>query len=153
MKERYYELIDERVFEQELENGLRLFVIPKPGFQKTFVTYTTQFGSLDNQFKPLGQDQFVTVPDGVAHFLEHKLFEKKKKTYLLRLLKIMHKQMRLQALIVQATCSVQLIILKTTLNVYLQWLKRLILQKKLLIKKRYYCRRNKNSIKNNLDIN
>ncbi len=75
-EERYYELIDERVFEQELENGLRLFVIPKPGFQKTFVTYTTQFGSLDNQFKPLGQDQFVTVPDGVAHFLEHKLFEK-----------------------------------------------------------------------------
>lgn len=52
MKERYYELIDERVFEQELENGLRLFIIPKPGFQKTFVTYTTQFGSLDNQFKP-----------------------------------------------------------------------------------------------------
>lgn len=48
MKERYYELIDERVFEQELENGLRLFIIPKPGFQKTFVTYTTQFGSLDN---------------------------------------------------------------------------------------------------------
>lgn len=76
MKERYYELIDERVFEQELENGLRLFIIPKPGFQKTFVTYTTQFGSLDNQFKPIGQDQFVTVPDGVAHFLEHKLFEK-----------------------------------------------------------------------------
>ena len=135
MKERYYELIDERVFEQELENGLRLFIIPKPGFQKTFVTYTTQFGSLDNQFKPLGQDQFVTVPDGVAHFLEHKLFEKEEED-LLRLLKIMHKQMRLQALIVQATCSVQLIILKTTLNVYLQWLKRLILQKKLLIKKK-----------------
>lgn len=34
MKERYYELIDERVFEQELENGLRLFIIPKPGFSK-----------------------------------------------------------------------------------------------------------------------
>ncbi len=120
MKERYYELIDERVFEQELENGLRLFIIPKPGFQKTFVTYTTQFGSLDNQFKPFGQDQFVTVPDGVAHFLEHKLFEKEEEDLLLRLLKITHKQMRLQALIVQATCSVQLIILKTTLNVC-QW--------------------------------
>lgn len=76
MKERYYELIDERVFEKELDNGLRLFIIPKPGFQKTFVTYTTQFGSLDNKFKPFGQDEFVTVPDGVAHFLEHKLFEK-----------------------------------------------------------------------------
>ncbi|PTK73371.1 insulinase family protein [Staphylococcus haemolyticus] len=76
MRETYYELIDERVFEHELTNGLRLFVIPKKGFQKTFVTYTTQFGSLDNTFKPHNQNDFVTVPDGVAHFLEHKLFEK-----------------------------------------------------------------------------
>ena len=49
MRETYYELIDERVFEHELTNGLRLFVIPKNGFQKTFVTYTTQFGSLDTR--------------------------------------------------------------------------------------------------------
>lgn len=76
MNEHYYELIDERVYEKELDNGLRLFIIPKKGFQKTFVTYTTQFGSLDSKFKPFGQDDFVTVPDGVAHFLEHKLFEK-----------------------------------------------------------------------------
>ncbi|RIO53662.1 EF-P 5-aminopentanol modification-associated protein YfmH, partial [Staphylococcus pasteuri] len=76
MKQHYYEVIDEKVYEHELQNGLRLFVIPKPGFQKTFVTYTTQFGSLDSRFKPLGQNEFVTVPDGVAHFLEHKLFEK-----------------------------------------------------------------------------
>ena len=48
----------------------------------------------------------------------------------------MHKQMRLQALIVQATCSVQLIILKTILNVYLQWLKRLILQKETVDKEK-----------------
>ena len=76
MKQHYYDVIDETVYEHELQNGLRLFVIPKPGFQKTFVTYTTQFGSLDSCFKPLGKDEFVTVPDGVAHFLEHKLFEK-----------------------------------------------------------------------------
>ena len=76
MKVHNYELIDEKVFEHELDNGLKLFIIPKPGFQKTFVTYTTQFGSLDNHFKPLGSDEFVKVPDGVAHFLEHKLFEK-----------------------------------------------------------------------------
>ena len=75
MRENYYEQIDERVFEAELNNGLKLFIIPKKGFQKTFVTYTTKFGSLDNQFKPHGSDTFVTVPDGVAHFLEHKLFE------------------------------------------------------------------------------
>jgi hypothetical protein len=52
-----------------INNGLRLFVIPKKGFQKTYVTYTTQFGSLDNTFKPHHKDQYVTVPDGVAHFL------------------------------------------------------------------------------------
>lgn len=76
MKQHYYDVIDETVYEHELQNGLRLFVIPKPGFQKTFVTYTTQFGSLDSRFKPIGKKDFVTVPDGVAHFLEHKLFEK-----------------------------------------------------------------------------
>lgn len=76
MKKRYYELIDETVYETQMDNGLKVFIIPKPGFQKTFVTYTTQFGSLDSKFKPLGSDEFVTVPDGVAHFLEHKLFEK-----------------------------------------------------------------------------
>ncbi|MDW3871396.1 pitrilysin family protein [Staphylococcus saprophyticus] len=75
MRENYYEQIDERVFEAELNNGLKLFIIPKKGFQKTFMTYTTKFGSLDNKFKPHGSDTFVTVPDGVAHFLEHKLFE------------------------------------------------------------------------------
>lgn len=76
MKKQYYELIDETVYESQMDNGLKVFIIPKPGFQKTFVTYTTQFGSLDSRFKPLDSDEFVTVPDGVAHFLEHKLFEK-----------------------------------------------------------------------------
>lgn len=76
MKVHNYELIDEKVYEHKLDNGLKLFIIPKPGFQKTFVTYTTQFGSLDNHFKPIGSPKFVKVPDGVAHFLEHKLFEK-----------------------------------------------------------------------------
>lgn len=75
MQSTYYKQIDENVFEAELNNGLKLFVIPKTGFQKTFVTYTTQFGSLDRKFKPHGSEDYVTVPDGVAHFLEHKLFE------------------------------------------------------------------------------
>ncbi|RIL35594.1 insulinase family protein [Staphylococcus equorum] len=75
MNEKYYKQIDEKVYEAELNNGLKLFIIPKKGFQKTFVTYTTQFGSLDNKFRPHGSDTYVTVPDGVAHFLEHKLFE------------------------------------------------------------------------------
>ncbi|MBI5974921.1 EF-P 5-aminopentanol modification-associated protein YfmH [Staphylococcus canis] len=76
MHKKYYEQIDETVYHSTLENGLNVFIIPKRDFQKTFVTYTTQFGSLDSRFKPHQSDEFVTVPDGVAHFLEHKLFEK-----------------------------------------------------------------------------
>ena len=76
MDQRYYDQIDEQVYESTLDNGLQLFIIPKRGFQKTYVTYTTRFGSLDSRFKPHGSDEYVTVPDGVAHFLEHKLFEK-----------------------------------------------------------------------------
>lgn len=76
MRKTYYEQIDETVYQSTLNNGLNLFIIPKKGFQKTFVTYTTQFGSLDHRFKPQDSDEFITVPDGVAHFLEHKLFEK-----------------------------------------------------------------------------
>ncbi|WP_274311793.1 EF-P 5-aminopentanol modification-associated protein YfmH [Staphylococcus hyicus] len=76
MQKTYYEQIDETVYSEKLENGLNVFIIPKRGFQKTFVTYTTAFGSLDFRFNPHDQNSFVTVPDGVAHFLEHKLFEK-----------------------------------------------------------------------------
>lgn len=75
MEEQYYQQIDEYVYKETLDNGLDVFIIPKRGFQKTFVTYTTQFGSLDSKFKPYNQDLYITVPDGVAHFLEHKLFE------------------------------------------------------------------------------
>ena len=68
MDQRYYDQIDEQVYESTLDNGLQLFIIPKRGFQKTYVTYTTRFGSLDSRFKPHGSDEYVTVPDGVAHF-------------------------------------------------------------------------------------
>lgn len=76
MNNQYFEQIDETVFEETLDNGLKVVIIPKKGFSKTYVTYTTHFGSLDHSFKPHQSDAYVTVPDGVAHFLEHKLFEK-----------------------------------------------------------------------------
>ena len=95
MKVHNYELIDEKVFEHELDNGLKLFIIPKPGFQKTFVTYTTQFGSLDNNF-----------------------LKKKKKIYLQHLLKKMHRQLLSLALIVQVTYLVLQITSKVILSVY-----------------------------------
>ncbi|MBU5899820.1 insulinase family protein, partial [Vibrio cholerae O1] len=43
----------------------------------TYGLFTTNFGSLDTSFKPLGSPEMQTFPEGIAHFLEHKLFEKK----------------------------------------------------------------------------
>lgn len=76
MKKQYYPEIDETLYETRLENGLQLFIIPKAGFQKTYVTMTTKYGSLHTDFIPADRSNMVSTPAGVAHFLEHKLFEK-----------------------------------------------------------------------------
>jgi predicted Zn-dependent peptidase len=71
-----FEQLDETLHFEELENGLKVYVLEKKGFNKTYATFTTHYGSVDNHFKPLGKNEEVKVPDGIAHFLEHKLFEK-----------------------------------------------------------------------------
>ncbi len=76
MREIIYEQIDEALYETTLTNGLKLFLIPKKGFQKTYVTLTTRYGSLHNQFVPFNETQMIKMPEGIAHFLEHKMFEK-----------------------------------------------------------------------------
>jgi len=57
-----------------MDNGLHVYILPKPGFQKTYATFATKYGSVDNHFQVEGQEA-VKVPDGIAHFLEHKMFE------------------------------------------------------------------------------
>ncbi|WML27447.1 EF-P 5-aminopentanol modification-associated protein YfmH [Neobacillus sp. OS1-33] len=71
-----FDQLQEELFHEKLSNGLNVYILPKKGFNKTFATFTTKYGSVDNTFVPLGKEEFVKVPDGIAHFLEHKLFEK-----------------------------------------------------------------------------
>lgn len=71
-----FDQLQEELYYEKLENGLDVYILPKKGFNKTFATFTTKYGSVDNQFVPLDGKDFVKVPDGIAHFLEHKLFEK-----------------------------------------------------------------------------
>lgn len=71
-----FQQLEEELYYEKLPNGLDIYVLPKKGFNKTFATFTTKYGSIDNHFVPVGKDEFVKVPDGIAHFLEHKLFEK-----------------------------------------------------------------------------
>jgi len=76
MEIKVFEQMDEAVYYEKLNNGLQVYLMPKTGFNKTYATFTTKYGSIDNHFIPLGENEPIHVPDGIAHFLEHKLFEK-----------------------------------------------------------------------------
>ncbi|MEC3614273.1 EF-P 5-aminopentanol modification-associated protein YfmH [Bacillus stercoris] len=71
-----YEQLQETLYHEKMSNGLDVYVLPKKGFNKTYAVFTTKYGSIDNRFVPLDKNEMVHVPDGIAHFLEHKLFEK-----------------------------------------------------------------------------
>ena len=68
-----YPKLDEQVFRTKLENGLTVAVIPRKGFSKKLAYFVTDFGSMHTEFTFEGQE--YTVPAGVAHYLEHKMFE------------------------------------------------------------------------------
>ena len=76
MEKLKFDQLQEELFHEQMDNGLQVYILPKKGFNKTYATFTTKYGSVDNCFIPLGKDEYVKVPDGIAHFLEHKLFEK-----------------------------------------------------------------------------
>ncbi|MCR2042902.1 insulinase family protein [Anaerosalibacter massiliensis] len=67
--------IDEEMFFYESESGLRVYLVPKKGYMKKHAVFATKYGSNDNKFIPIGKKEMIEVPEGIAHFLEHKLFE------------------------------------------------------------------------------
>jgi predicted Zn-dependent peptidase len=69
------EYIDENIVIEEV-NGLKLYFMPKKGFSKSFAQISVKYGSNDYKFSVNG-DEFKEYPLGIAHFLEHKLFEQK----------------------------------------------------------------------------
>ncbi len=73
MQEIYYPQLEERLFRGKLPNGLPILVLPKPGFSRRIAYFVTDFGSIHTDFFLDGQEHHV--PAGVAHYLEHKLFE------------------------------------------------------------------------------
>lgn len=71
-----YDMIEEVIYKEEFANGLCVYLLPKPEMAKTYGIFSTDYGSIDQTFVPIGQTEKITVPEGVAHFLEHKMFEK-----------------------------------------------------------------------------
>ena len=68
-----YPALGETVYEDSLPNGLRILTVTKPGFHKTFAMFAVRYGGADRRFR-LGDD-WIDTPAGVAHFLEHKMFD------------------------------------------------------------------------------
>ncbi|MCF0123418.1 MAG: insulinase family protein, partial [Ruminiclostridium sp.] len=68
-----YERIGETLWEETLENGLRVFVFPKPEFGKSYAFFATCYGGMDTRF--LLDGQWLDTPMGIAHYLEHKMFD------------------------------------------------------------------------------
>ena len=71
----YSENLDEEMLFATHSSGLRVYVFPKKGFSKYYAIYGTDYGSTDREFVVPGENQTTVVPDGIAHFLEHKMFE------------------------------------------------------------------------------
>ena len=67
--------VKEKVYVEKLPNGLTIMIIPKNDVQKKYIIWGTNFGSIDNHFIVPNTKEEITIPDGVAHFLEHKMFE------------------------------------------------------------------------------
>lgn len=77
MKEIKLNNMEEVVYYKKLDNGLGVYLYNKEGVNNNYVTFTTKFGSIYNEFIPIGQNKMTKVPNGVAHFLEHKVFAQK----------------------------------------------------------------------------
>lgn len=77
MKKTEIKHLDLDLFYEQLDNGLQVFVIPKQNSNNIYVTFSTNYGSNKIEFVPIGEKKTVKVPLGIAHFLEHKLFEQK----------------------------------------------------------------------------
>lgn len=73
MKLNFYERIGESVHQERLPNGLQIFVVPKPGFTKKYAFFATRYGGMDTRFCLNGQ--WLDTPAGIAHYLEHKMFD------------------------------------------------------------------------------
>ncbi|MEG1887252.1 MAG: pitrilysin family protein [Oscillospiraceae bacterium] len=67
-------LLDEKCIVCTHESGLKIFIIEKPEFSSSHAVFGTRYGSIDTKFAKSGENM-TEVPNGIAHFLEHKLFE------------------------------------------------------------------------------
>ena len=67
--------LKEEYYKETLDNGLTVYVMPKKQYSDVSGILMVNYGSFDNEFVPIDSEELIKVPYGVAHFLEHKMFE------------------------------------------------------------------------------
>lgn len=69
------EIIDDKYIKAVHKSGINIYIYPKKGYSSTYAIYGTKYGSINTKFRLLQNNKIVEVPAGIAHYLEHKLFE------------------------------------------------------------------------------
>lgn len=75
IKEIKNDALEEKYYEIDHQSGLKILILPKEGYSTSYAMFGTKYGSIDTRFRRSDESEFTTVPEGIAHFLEHKLFE------------------------------------------------------------------------------
>ena len=75
MKKTNIETLKLDIYEEQLENGLKIYIIPKNNCNNIYATFSTKYGSNNDEFVPINGKKMKKYPLGIAHFLEHKMFE------------------------------------------------------------------------------
>ena len=75
MNQSFYQRLGESVCRETLPNGLRICVVPKPGYARKYAFFATRYGGMDTRFQLAGK--WLDTPAGIAHYLEHKMFDTK----------------------------------------------------------------------------
>ena len=70
----YNEYLNETFYYATHKSGLKIIFVPKK-LTSFYAVYGVKYGSVDSEFKACGEESFTRVPDGIAHYLEHKMFE------------------------------------------------------------------------------
>lgn len=65
----------ETLFVATHKSGMKIYVLPKAGFTKSYAVLATRYGSVNTRFCAPGDDRVIDIPDGTAHYLEHKMFD------------------------------------------------------------------------------
>jgi predicted Zn-dependent peptidase len=77
MKELYYFGKEQKVYYEKLNNGLEVYIVPNNNHDNYHIEVVTKYGSSIKEFIPINENNYLKLPLGVAHFLEHKMFDMK----------------------------------------------------------------------------